>query len=167
MFPTDQILLARILADREGLYLHSCGVNFNGKGLLFAGHSEAGKSTIAKMLKGKAEILCDDRMIVRKQPDGFKIYGTWSHGDVKDISAGSAPLKAILFLEKSDKNQIARLNDKKEINKRILSCIIRPFITVDWWEKTLVVIDAIIDMIPCYKLYFDKSGGIVNILKKL
>ncbi|MFH1414195.1 MAG: radical SAM protein [Candidatus Omnitrophota bacterium] len=67
LFPTDQILLARILADRQGCYLHSCGVNFNGEGLLFVGHSEAGKSTMAKMLKGKAEILCDDRIIIRRQ----------------------------------------------------------------------------------------------------
>ncbi|MCK4859407.1 MAG: radical SAM protein [Candidatus Omnitrophica bacterium] len=67
MFPSDQILLAHLLADRNGCYLHSCGVRFEGKGLLFIGHSDADKSTMATMLKGKAEILCDDRMNVREQ----------------------------------------------------------------------------------------------------
>ena len=174
MFPSDQMLIARVLVDRGGFYLHSCGVNFQGKGLLFAGHSEAGKSTIATLLKGKAEILCDDRIIVRKpqattrMPNaGFRIYGTWSHGDVPDISNHSAPLTAILFLEKSEKNQLIPLKDKKEITRRILSCLIRPFVTVDWWEKALLLVDKIVEEVPCYLLRFDKSGQIVDTLKEL
>ncbi len=34
MFPTDQILLARVLADRDGLFLHSGAVVLDGAGLL-------------------------------------------------------------------------------------------------------------------------------------
>jgi len=171
-FPTDQILLARVLADRQGLYLHSCGVNFEGKGLLFAGHSGAGKSTIATMLKGKAEILCDDRTIIRKilpakRKSAFRIYGTWSHGDVTDVSARPAPLTAILFLKKSNANCVTLLNDKREIIKRLLSCVIRPFVTVDWWEKTLLLIEDMSGIVPCYELSFDKSGKAVELLKKL
>jgi len=167
MFPTDQILLARILADRQGCFLHSCGVNFGGKGLLFVGHSEAGKSTMATMLKGKAEILCDDRIIIRKQPQGFEIYGTWSHGDIPDVSANSAPLRAMMFLERANKNQLILLEDKKEITKRILACLVRPFVTADWWEKTLLLVDKIAQEVPCYALRFDKSGRVVDILRKL
>ena len=91
LFPTDQILIARILAQRNGCYLHSCGVNLVGKGFLFVGHSSAGKSTMARMFAGEAEILCDDRIIVRRCARDFKIYGTWNHGDVSEISSGSAP----------------------------------------------------------------------------
>lgn len=167
LFPTDQILLARILADRQGCYLHSCGVNLKGKGLLFVGHSEAGKSTMATMLKDKAEILCDDRIIIRNRAEGFKIYGTWSHGDVPDVSGNSAPLKAILFLEKSEKNYIIPINDKKEKSQRLLSHLIKPFVTRDWLEKTLSLIEKISDQVPCYVLEFDKSGGAVELLKKL
>ena len=166
MFPSDQILLARILADRQGCYLHSCGVNLEGKGLLFVGHSDAGKSTMATMLKGKAEILCDDRIIIRKQPTGFKIYGTWSHGDMPDVSANSAPLKAILFLEKAEENKIIAINDKKEITKRLLSCLIKPFVTTDWWEKSLLLVEKICKEVPCFVLEFDKSGAMVDLLKR-
>ena len=185
MFPSDQILLARVLADRNGCYLHSCGVNLKGKGLLFVGHSEAGKSTMATMLKGKAEILCDDRIIIRKPrttnpsaafgtPFGrrepqieFRIYGTWSHGDVLDVSANSAPLEAIMFLEKADENRLILLRDKKEITKRLLSCLVRPFVTVDWWEKTLSLVEKISGQVPCYTLEFDKTGAVADILRKL
>jgi radical SAM protein with 4Fe4S-binding SPASM domain len=167
MFPTDQIWLARVLADRQGFYLHSCGVNFAGKGLLFAGHSEAGKSTMANMLKGKAEILCDDRMIIRRKEEGFKIYGTWSHGDVPDVSGNSAPLKAILFLEKAQENKLILISDKKEAAKRVLPCLIRPLETIDWWGKTLLVVDKLTEEVPCYVLRFDKSGEVVDLLKEL
>lgn len=172
LFPTDQILLARLLADRQGCYLHSCGVNFKGKGLLFAGHSEAGKSTMARMLKGRAEILCDDRIIIRQVPGnrkrpGFKIYGTWSHGDVPDVSGNSAPLKAILFLKKSKENRLLLINDPSEITKRLLSLTIKPFVTKDWWDKTLTLIERISRTVPCYELSFDKSGGVVKLLSGL
>jgi MoaA/NifB/PqqE/SkfB family radical SAM enzyme len=165
LFTSDQILLARILAERQGFYLHSCGVNFNGKGLLFTGHSEAGKSTIATILKGRTEILCDDRMIIRKQPQaGFRIYGTWSHGDVPDISSGSVSLRAIMFLEKAQENELILLKDKKEVARRILACLIKPFVTVDWWNKTLLTVEEVIKTIPCYILKFDKSKEVIEVL---
>jgi len=167
LFPTDQILLARILADRQGCYLHACGVNFAGRGLLFVGHSEAGKSTMATMLKGKTEILCDDRMIIRKKEKGFKIYGTWSHGDVSDVSANAVPLKAILFLNKSEKNYLVPQKDKKIIARKLLACLVKPFVTVDWWQKSLTLLESVSDAIPCYELYFDKSGKIINLLEDL
>ena len=50
MFPSDQILIARLLADRQGCYLHSAGAILNKAGMLFVGHSEAGKSTITRLL---------------------------------------------------------------------------------------------------------------------
>jgi len=173
LFPTDQILLARILADRGGFFLHSCGVNLNGEGLLFAGHSEAGKSTMARIMKNAgAEILCDDRIIVRKTHDSrltthdsLRIYGTWSHGDVADISSGSAPLKAIMFLEKANENRLIKIDNKKEITKRLLALLIKPFVTVDWWEKTLEVIDDIAGEVTCYILKFDRTGKVVKLLK--
>jgi hypothetical protein len=164
LFPTDQILLARVLADRAGCYLHSSGVILDGNGLLFVGHSEAGKSTIATMLRDRVKILCDDRMIIRKRTDGFRIYGTWSHGDVPDVSPSSAPLKAIMFLEQAPENRIIPLDDRKEIIRRLLACLIKPFETADWWNKTLRLVENMTREVPCYVLKFDKSGAVVDVV---
>jgi MoaA/NifB/PqqE/SkfB family radical SAM enzyme len=166
LFATDQILLARVLADKEGCYLHSSGAIFEDKGFLFAGHSDAGKSTMVTMLKDKAEILCDDRMIVRRWEEGFRIHGTWSHGDIPEVSANSAPLKAFLFLEKANENRLIQIDNKKDAIAKLLECMIRPLVTKEWWEKMLILAGKMAKEVPCYTLQFDKSGGVVNLIEK-
>jgi hypothetical protein len=166
-FPTDQILLARALADREGCYFHSSGVSLENKGLLFVGHSTAGKSTMIKMLKEEAKILCDDRIIVRRDDDGFMIHGTWSHGEIPEVSADSAPLRAILFLVKDKENRVVPMTDTKDVLARLLACLIKPYVSPDWWDKMLSLVGRITQEVPCYALHFDKSGKIVELLKEL
>jgi hypothetical protein len=198
MFPSDQILIARLLADRNGCYLHSAGAILNGAGVLFVGHSDAGKSTITNILidagaKGdmQVEILCDDRNIVRKCPttngisspsmgEGeslprtryggggeWRVYGTWSHGDVPLVSANDAPLRAICFIEQANENMLTPLTDRKEITRRLLACVIKPFVTADWWDKTLYLIEQMAKEVPCYVMRFDKSGEILGELRRL
>lgn len=166
-FPTDQILLAQVLADREACYIHSSGVIMNGKGLLFVGHADAGKSTMAAMLRDEAEILCDDRLIVRRWPEGYMLHGTWSHGDIQQVSSNSAPLRAILFLEQAPTNQIIPFDDKREITRRLLACLAKPLVTDEWWRKMLVIAEKMIREIPFYVIRFDKSGRIADELKSL
>lgn len=172
LFPSDQILLARVLADRNACYFHSAGMILDGKGLLFVGHSRAGKSTTVKMLKARGEILrgeilCDDRNIVRHWPEGFRIHGTWSHGEVPIVSSAAAPLNAILFLRKSGKNRLTPLDDRKMIIQKLMSCLIKPFETTDWWHKNISLLEEITRSVPCYQMEFDMSGKIVQELQKL
>jgi MoaA/NifB/PqqE/SkfB family radical SAM enzyme len=177
LFPSDQILVARLLADRNGCYLHSAGAILNGAGILFVGHSSAGKSTTTKMLMDAAgnldfqslqvEILCDDRNIVRRWDDGWRVYGTWSHGDIPDVSPTSAPLRAICFIEQAEENTLTPLTDRKEIMRRLLACVIKPLVTTDWWDKTLTILEQLAHEAPCYVMRFDKSGKIVVELQKL
>jgi len=163
-FPTDQIVLARVLADRQACFLHSAGVVIDGTGLLFVGHSGAGKSTTVKLLDGPGEILCDDRNIVRRWPDGFRVHGTWSHGEVPIVSSSSAPLSAILLLRKANDNRLARLTDRKQILAALLGRVVRPVVDAGWWNKILDLLTAVAREVPCYEMRFDKSGEIVPAL---
>ncbi len=178
LFPTDQIWLGPLLAARRAVLLHSAGVILQGRGLLFVGHSTAGKSTTMTLLKNATagatggpplqfEILCDDRNIVRRYDEGWRVHGTWSHGDVPDVSAASAPLRAILFLKKDTVNKIVPLTDRKEIWKRLLATLIRPMMTAQWWQKELDVLEGIVGDVPCYIMHFNKSGAIVAELERL
>ncbi|MDW7759912.1 MAG: radical SAM protein [Acidobacteriota bacterium] len=166
-FTSDQILIARVLADRRGCYLHASGIIIDGRGFLFVGHSDAGKSTMMKMLRGKGEILCDDRIIVRRWPEGFRIHGTWSHGELPDVSPSEAPLQAIMFLEKADNNELIPIRDNVEKIHRLLSHVIKPLVTAEWWEKTMDLAESIAAEIPVYRLRFDKSGRVADLMKAL
>ncbi len=170
LFPSDQILVARLLAGRNGCYLHSAGAIINGAGMLFVGHSEAGKSTTTQMLMDAgigAEILCDDRNIVRRFASGWQAYGSWSHGDIPLVSPASAPLRAICFIEKSAENSLLPLTDRQEITRRLLACVIKPFVTVEWWEKTIDVVAQLAAEARFYLMRFDKSGAIVSEINRL
>jgi len=171
MFPSDQILLARLLADRQACFLHSGGLKVDGQGLLFVGHSDAGKSTSVELVRRelgeRAQILCDDRNIVRRWPDGFRVHGTWSHGDVPEVSSASASLRALLFLEQDTRNELVPLADAREIWQRLLATLIRPMVTADWWHKELDLLGQIVEEVPCFVMHFDKSGAIVPELERL
>lgn len=164
---SDQFLLAPLLAYREGFYIHSSGLSLNGKGLVFLGHSGAGKSTIARMLKDEAKILCEDRIIVRRFPDGFKIYGTWDHGGVLSESPDFAPLSVIFFLKKANENKLVPVDDKREILSNFLAYLVRPVATADWWDRTLKIIDRLSKEVPFYFVHFDLSGRVIDLIKEL
>lgn len=131
------------------------------------GHSEAGKSTTVKLLQGKAEILCDDRNIIRRWPEGFVVHGTWSHGEVPLVSPASAPLWAILFLRKfdqepaysherssTDPGAVAQLPDQAPGDRRLVG-------------KDPRSDGSIVREVPCYEMEFDPSGQIVPELRAL
>lgn len=166
-FPTDQIILARILADRNGCILHAAGVAIDGRGLLFVGHSDAGKSTMMRMLQDEGVILCDDRIIVQRRPEGYTMHGTWSHGDVSDVSAASVPVHAVFFLEQSIENRILPCASNHETIRRLLACLIKPVATADWWDKSMTIVADMARECPCYTVRFDLSGDIVDKIKRM
>ncbi len=167
LFPTDQILLARVFPDRGGIIVHGSGVVMGGRGLLFAGHSGAGKTTVANLLKEHSTVLCDDRVIITRGENGFMIHGTWSHGDLPEVSQESAFLAAACFLQQGDKNNLIRLDPGKEAFSRLLACLVRPVTDRQWWQKAMSIAEAIINEVPCYVLEFAEQPGLAGYLEAI
>ncbi|MEW6333586.1 MAG: radical SAM protein [Thermodesulfobacteriota bacterium] len=167
MFPSDQILLARALADRQACFIHAAGLAIGGKGFLLVGHSGAGKTTAARLLREQGEILCDDRIIVRRHPEGLRIHGSWSHGDLSDVSPGSAPLSAILFLEKADENRLIPVTRGIATARLLAQHVVKPLVTADWWKKILELIAHAAQEVPAYRLRFDKTDRMADTIVKI
>jgi hypothetical protein len=165
LLPTDQVWLARLLADRGGCFLHSCGIVLDGAGVLFVGESGAGKSTAMEQFLAVSTPLCDDRNIVRAWPDGVRVHGTWSHGTVPITSPESAPLRAICFLRHAHENHVRPLDRPAEAVGRLVPRLIRPLVLGEWWPRTLDLVERIVREVPCYELSLDRSGGIVGELR--
>ena len=166
LLPSDQLILARLLPAFGGAFVHAAAVSLKGQGLLFAGQSEAGKSTIVKLIGERGEVLCDDRVVVRKNGGGFRVHGTWNHGEVGRVSPGSAPLRAVFFLRQAGTNRLERVGDPKAILRDFLPRLVRPLVSADWWERALALAEDVVREVPFYNLWFDKSGAVVEVLEE-
>lgn len=167
LFNTDQMIFAKLLSDRNGVMIHSNGFNINGHGVLLAGISGSGKSTLSTMLKKQGhEILCDDRMFVRKIENEFWIFGNWCYGSHPDVSASKAPLKGFLFLEKATQNRINEITHPDQIAQRVLKVIVKPLLDVDGWKKYFTTIEELRSQVRFFKIEFDLSGNICDVLNQ-
>ncbi len=152
-YPLDQILLMNYLADREGSIFHAAGWVYNDQGVVFAGKSGAGKSTISNQLHklNPGMILSDDRIAIRKIGDSFLMYGTPWPGEGRFAVNQSAPLKALFFLEKGEKNQIAALTSSDALARLF------PVMSIPWYDrgkvtKMMVFCESLLAGIPMYEL---------------
>ncbi len=164
-FPTDQILFAQLLADRGGIILHGSGLIFKEEGYLFAGHSDAGKTTLVKIFRHHARILNDDRLIVRKENGRFYLYGTPWHGELSLVAPDQVPLKAILFLNQAKENKVEKTKGL-EAFKRLYGCTIKALVTGRWTKNALDICQDLSREVPCYHLYFDKTEGVISTIEK-
>jgi len=165
-FPTDQILFARLLADRGGIILHGSGLILKEKGYLFVGHSDAGKTTLMKIFHHHTRILNDDRMIVRKENSSYYLYGTPWHGELSLVAPDRVPLKTILFLNQGKENKVEK-TEGLDAFKKLYGCTIKALVTERWTKKALGVCQTLSREICCYDLYFDKSEGVVSTIERL
>lgn len=170
-FPTDNIWLSQLMADRSAIYFHSSATILNGKGLLFIGRSEAGKTTTTRLFQQARDhqiapisILCDETNIARRWKGGWRVHGTWGHGEEEEVSGRSAPLAGIFVLKQDTKNKIEPLYDKGLILKSLLETIYRPIMTDSWWQKELENLNLLMEEVPIFSMHFDKSGHIISLL---
>ena len=100
-YPLDELLFQHHLARHGGMEVHACGVAEGGEVLLFCGVSGAGKTTTAQLWRRHrrgAEILSDDRMIVRERGGRLWAFGTPWHGSGRFATPRGLPLGGIFFL---------------------------------------------------------------------
>jgi hypothetical protein len=173
-YPLDEVLMINLLAQERGVMVHSCGVSNKDQGLLFAGTSQMGKSTMANLWKlqianSKSQnegvtTLSDDRVIVRKRNGQFWIYGTPWHGDAKVCSPEKAPLEKIFFLKHTKKNRIKKIAPM-EATSRLIVCSFPTFWDKKGMEFTLGFCAELAKKIPCYELSFVPDESVLDFVR--
>ncbi|HPC83147.1 MAG TPA: hypothetical protein P5234_06760 [Thermoanaerobaculaceae bacterium] len=102
-----RIVTAHCALDRGGVVLHSAGVVHDGRAVILAGHSNVGKTTLARKAIGAgSKVLSDDINLVL--PDNgeyraFKVPFTGELGRLPDRDGGkrSYPLAGLALLEQA------------------------------------------------------------------
>jgi len=155
-YPLDQILMIHVAAARSAaLLLHAAGGTIDGAGVLFAGQSGAGKSTVSRLLGNGSNVrfLSDDRIMLRRFGGRLSMYGTPWPGDAGIAINESVPLKALCFLRHADDTRLRRLK-REDVLQRLL-----PVASIPWYEseladKALSLCEFLIDRYPAYELAF-------------
>ncbi|MBA4374505.1 MAG: hypothetical protein C0402_16770 [Thermodesulfovibrio sp.] len=161
-YPLDQFLLMYILAQRKGMLAHAAGLKIDGKGYLFPGRSGAGKSTLSRQFTGRQSgILSDDRIVVRRSGDGYKIFGTPWPGELGIAENKSLPLSGIFFLHHSEKSMIKELKPNEAV-KRLM-----PVVSIPWYDEAvmqdiLAFCGEVATDIPAYELHFRPDAAVVD-----
>ena len=69
-----------------------------------------------------------------------------------------------MFLEQAPENRTIPIDNRKEITGRLLAGLIKPFVTADWWAKTLRLVERMTRVVPCSVLKFDRCGAVVDVI---
>ncbi|HEV3510918.1 MAG TPA: hypothetical protein VGS05_04385 [Candidatus Sulfotelmatobacter sp.] len=102
-----RIVHTLVLAKQGGFLLHSASAIRNGRAFLFAGVSEAGKTTISRLAPPDVTLLTDEISYVRRQGSGYIAFGTPFTGELAKLGENvSAPIAALYFLAKGYENRI-------------------------------------------------------------
>ncbi len=179
-YPLDEVLMINWLSRGLGIMMHACGVSHNGQGIIFAGTSGAGKSTVADLWKTRISrlksrsmeppkntiLLSDDRIIIRKIDGRFFVFGTPWHGDSKVCSPEEAPLDKIFFLQQARENKVKKIDSIKAAS-RLIVCSFPPFWDKKGMEFTLNYCAELAQRIPCYELDFVPDKRVLDLVRSI
>ena len=76
-YPVDGLLLFFLASAKGDIMIHGSGVVYGSRGWVFTGRSGSGKTTIARLFdKSGDRVVHDDRLILRKEGDGWVMHST-------------------------------------------------------------------------------------------
>ncbi|MBN2508891.1 MAG: hypothetical protein JXB03_01400 [Spirochaetales bacterium] len=151
------------ILGQKGAYaplIHSSGVIKDGKGYLFLGPSEAGKSTVAA-LSSAYQVINDEITIADISGRLPMLVSTLFNGLFRAKHPGSAPLAGIFVLHKSSRDRMELLSGSSAV-RPVADQIIPPLgldaqMTAHTYFSQLDIAAALQERVPVYKLEFTKS----------
>ncbi len=96
-----RVLYSVLLFEQKGFLIHAAGLAFRGRGLIFAGTSSSGKTTLVRRAGEAFGVLGDELVAVRREASGYRISATPFAGAWEGpVVAHSAPLEKIFLLDR-------------------------------------------------------------------
>lgn len=158
-----------IMRKYGGLVFHSSALSYNGKGVVFSAESGTGKSTHTALWEKEfdgVKIINDDTPIIRTFGDGkVMLYGTPWAGSTGINSNESVPLKAIVFLSRSESNCIKRVSFA-EVTKNFFDAL-SSSLTPEMYSETLDITNKICRTVPIYTLACNMEPDAAKIAREV
>ena len=106
-------LLAEKLVEYNVLLMHGSALCMDGQGIIFTASSGTGKSTHARLWREvygeRVWMVNDDKPLISIREDSIRVWGTPWDGKHRLSRNASAPLRAIVSLERDSRNWIRPL----------------------------------------------------------
>ncbi len=156
------------LIKRNGFVVHSSSLSYKDNGILFSAPSGTGKSTHTglweKVYKEDVKIVNDDMPAVRKIDGIWKLCGTpWSGKSEKNLNL-CVPLKAFVFLERGEKNELIRLPAAKGVFMLLNQTLLPVYRGL--MNEMMNSISEALTSVPCYILKCNISEEAPKIVKE-
>jgi hypothetical protein len=140
-----------------GLLVHSSCVVEHGTAHLFAGHSGAGKSTVA-MLSKPRNLLSDEATILKISEDGVTIYDSPFRSELKPLNLQeSYPLKSMQLLSQALINKRITLHKADALIQLIDKVFYWPYCAEET-TRIINLLKLLVEKVPIYELHFQKDN---------
>ena len=139
-------ILGRYLREAGGFFLHSAGLQFRDRVLLFFGPSGSGKTTLATVV-GEG-VVSDEIVAIRRDSNDYHVYGVPWRGTPR-----SGRLSGCFALHKAPSTRVRPISESLAV-RRLLPSIF--FTTPDAGElaETFRSVGELAARVPCFDLDF-------------
>lgn len=145
--------LSLCLLDHGILLMHGSCLAVDGEGVLFTALSGTGKSTHTRMwremLGDRVVMVNDDKPLISvNTPNSPQIYGTPWNGKHNLSTNIAVPLKAIVYLERGEENEIHEIDAKE-----IFPVLVQQTFRTEDVDVTMKVLDLLSQLASKLKFY--------------
>lgn len=158
-YPLDGLILYYLTVIQGDLLIHASGINISGHGYLFSGVSGRGKSTIAKLWeKSGAKVIHDDRLILRKTENGYRMFNTPVYGN--DEPRDSI-LTKLFIIEHGSANKLLPVKGAAAVTMVLGNCI------QHHWDPGIISrllgsVSNMCGLIPTARLFFKPDRSVID-----
>lgn len=164
------ICMQALPREHDGLLLHAAGVVLDGAGHVFTGASGAGKTTVARLVAGRGQVLTDENVIIRLGPGGPELFSTpfWGHSTPPEMihrTNRRVPLAAIYLLAHAPDFRLSPLTAGQAVVALLSTEKVsteRPDSAAAW----LAVAERLIAQVPIYNLGFRPTAELWDFLAR-
>ena len=166
MAPLDRVLVLNLLSRRRGIMLHACGIDDGGQGIVFAGPSDAGKTTLARLWNAVpgVKVLGDEALVLREVGGEVRVYGTPWPGEAGLADPGGVPLRRLFFVEHANRNDVRALGQSLKVRKLLAQTVLLPY-DREGSERIVDFCISLAEAVPAAELGFVPDSSIAEFVR--
>lgn len=163
LYPMGPLVMYYLTVKYDAIMIHGSGISDGGKGRIFTGVSGQGKTTMAKLwFEAGAEVLNDDRLIVRREANEYTVHNTPMFYEDKPRTA---KLAAVYSIYHSPNNRIAKLAGAEALSA-VTPNLIQHGYSSELIDHHLNFVSEMIGEIPIFKLGFVPDKRVTQELRE-